>query len=166
MFWKSDLHRALTSWLRNGGSLQKRIPRRDGRVRSESEAKLVCAALDKALSEAPIEEYTQASYNLGAVIGQFQSVDSEPAAALLETRWTSMPSTAAGSCRPTRIHAPRPSIRRQLAGSCQSGTRSFACEARKSFASPLRVASSVRVIVGFQPRLKGFSIARTKEHGV
>ena len=86
MVWKSELHRELMSWLTEGGSLQERIPRRDGRVRSESEAQLVCAALDKALAQTPIQQYTQASYNLGSVIGLFQSVESESAAALLRTQ--------------------------------------------------------------------------------
>jgi hypothetical protein len=86
VFRKSDLEKALTSWLTDGGSLQDKVPHDGARVTSESEAKLVCVALDKALSEPHIERYSPASYNLGTAIGLFQSVNSERAASLLRAQ--------------------------------------------------------------------------------
>jgi len=86
VFWKSELHKALTAWLKDGGNLQERLPRNDSGVVSEVEARLVCSVLDKALSACPIAQYSPASYNLGAAIGLFQSVNSERAAAVLRSQ--------------------------------------------------------------------------------
>jgi hypothetical protein len=83
VFWKSKLEKALSSWLRDGGSLQQKLPRGDDRARTEGEARLVCAAIDKALSVSPIEQYKEPSYNLHAAIALFQSVETDEAAALL-----------------------------------------------------------------------------------
>jgi hypothetical protein len=52
-------------------------------VKSAAEAKLVCAALDKALSATPIEKFTTASYNLSTAISLFQHAEDESAIAFL-----------------------------------------------------------------------------------
>jgi hypothetical protein len=86
VLWKSDIEKAIASWLRVGGSLGEKIPSGGDRVKSESAAKLICLAVDKALSETPIERYTEASYNLSTAIGFFQSVESKRAESLLRVQ--------------------------------------------------------------------------------
>ena len=72
-------------------------PAGDDRPRTEGEARLVCAAADKALSVSPIEQYQEPSYNLHAAIALFQSVETDKAAALL--RKQGLPRLRALICR-------------------------------------------------------------------
>ena len=83
MFKKTKLEKVLSAWLKDGGSLQDKLPSGDDRVRTDAEARLVCAVLDRALSAAPIEPYSQSSNNLHAVVALFQSVETDEAAARL-----------------------------------------------------------------------------------
>jgi hypothetical protein len=86
VFRKSKLEKSLTAWLRKSGSLQTELSRDGDRVSSEAEARLVCAALDKALSARPIQKYTEGSYNLNSAVALFQNTDSDSATALLRAQ--------------------------------------------------------------------------------
>jgi hypothetical protein len=74
---ETTLEKTLSAWLANGGKLE--FLTGDDGVRTEAEARLVCAVLEKALS-VPVASYVESGYNLHAAIAYFQNVQSQQAA--------------------------------------------------------------------------------------
>jgi hypothetical protein len=78
MVWRKSLSKRLAAWIRDGGELRAALGPGDVEVRTAEEGRLVCAALDKALSVERSEQ-SEDRFNLYGVIALFQSVAAEPA---------------------------------------------------------------------------------------